>query len=218
MHEPEARWLATRLREIPATDLSPMLNVGSSTKHFREVKQPWIDGELFAPLVAAGCRVIHLDMKMDEGVELCGDLMDPAIFKTLRSLGVRSAFCSNVLEHVTDAARLASRLEELVPVGGYLVVTVPHQFPYHPDPIDTLFRPDVETLHALFPRTRLLAGEIVDCGTIWESMGRSWTQLLARLVWVPLFFVRHRGWIGNLQKLRGLRSRATATCAILQRV
>ena len=218
MHETEARWLATHVREISTTELSPMLNVGSSTKHFREVKQPWIDREIFAPLARAGCRVVHLDMQEDEGVDLSGDLMDREFFGTLRSLGARSVLCSNVLEHVTDAPALARQLEELVPVGGYLLVTVPHRFPYHPDPIDTGFRPDLETLHALFPRTRLIAGEVVDCGTVWDVIGRSWTQLLARMAWLPLFFVRRRGWIGNVHKLRALRSRVSATCVVLQRV
>jgi hypothetical protein len=218
MHEAEARWLAKQIRELPVTDLSPMLNVGSSTRHFREVKQPWIERELFGPLTAAGCRVIHLDMKMADGVDLCGDLMDPRFSGRLASLGARSVFCSNVLEHVSDPGRLARRLTELVPERGYLVVSVPHEFPYHPDPIDTLFRPDLQTLRSLFPGTRLVAGEIVDCGTIWDTMGRSWAQLAARLAWVPLFFVRRGRWIGNLQKLRALRSRASATCAVLQRV
>ena len=218
MHEPEARWLAAQLRELPVDALSPMLNVGSSTRHFREVKQPWIARDVFAPLGERGCRVIHLDMKMDDGVDLCGDVMDAAFRGRVASLGARSVFCSNVLEHVTEPACLAGQLEAIVPPSGYLIVTVPHRFPYHPDPIDTLFRPDVETLHALFPRTRLVAGDIVDCGTIWDTMGRSWPQLVARIAWLPLFFVQHRRWIGNAQKLRALGSRASATCAVLRRV
>jgi hypothetical protein len=218
MHEPEARWLAAQLREIPVDALSPMLNVGSSTKRFREVKQPWIARDVFAPLVAAGCRVIHLDMTMADGVDLSGDLLDPMFQQKIAALGARSVFCSNVLEHVTDRAALARLLETIVPPAGYLIVTVPRQFPYHPDPIDTLFRPDLDALRALFPRTRLIAGEVVDCGTIWDTMGRSWPQLLARIAWLPLFFVRHRRWIGNVQKLRAVRSRASATCAVLQRV
>ena len=28
-----------------------------------------------------------------------------------------------------------------MPAGGYLVVSVPHSYPFHADPIDTLFRP-----------------------------------------------------------------------------
>jgi hypothetical protein len=119
---------------------------------------------------------------------------------------------------VTDPSTLADRLQTLVPVGGYLIVSVPHRFPYHPDPIDTLFRPELGELHALFPRTRLIAGEVVDCGSIWDTMGRSWMQLMARVAWLPLFFIEHRRWVGNLHKLRSLRSRATATCAVLQRL
>jgi SAM-dependent methyltransferase len=102
-----------------------------------------------APLTRSGCRVIHLDMKKADGVDVSGDLTDPAFVEKLASLRVRSVLCSNVLEHVTDPARLARRLEELLPAGGYLIVTVPHEFPYHADPIDTLFRPPLEWTDAM---------------------------------------------------------------------
>jgi hypothetical protein len=218
MHEAEARWLAARLRQLSTTELSPMLNVGSSTRHFREVKQPWIERDVFAPLARAGCRVVHVDMRLDEGVDIAGNLMEPDFLHRLQSIGARSIFCSNVLEHVTDPSTLADRLQRLVPAGGYLIVTVPHRFPYHPDPIDTLFRPELGELHALFPQTRMIAGDVVDCGSIWDTMSRSWMQLIVRIAWLPFFFIEHRRWVGNLHKLRSLQSRATATCAVLQRL
>ncbi len=162
----EARWLGRKLKALPAERLFPILNVGSSTAQFRERDQPWIDAQIFAPLRRRGGRVIHLDMKADVGVDLVGDLDDPTFFESLRQTRPGSVLCSNVLEHVRDPGSVARKLVDLVPPGGFLVVTVPRGFPYHPDPIDTMFRPDVATLAALFPGTRCVLGEEVECGTV----------------------------------------------------
>ncbi|HXJ02291.1 MAG TPA: hypothetical protein VNH44_13795, partial [Micropepsaceae bacterium] len=60
MFETEAAWLETLLRERTAEELSPLLNVGSSTADFREVEQPWAERRLFAPLRARGIKIVHL--------------------------------------------------------------------------------------------------------------------------------------------------------------
>ncbi len=173
----EASWLGRHLDSIASDRLFPLLNVGSSTAQLREHDQPWIDGSIFAPMRRRGGRVIHLDMKPDAGVDLVGDLDDPAFFDSLRGMGVRSVLCSNVLEHVRDPGALARKLVDLVPVGGVITISVPRGFPYHPDPIDTGFRPDVPTVAALFPNTRLLDGAEVECGTVFSLLRGNVTRL-----------------------------------------
>jgi hypothetical protein len=80
-------------------------------------------------------------------------------------MGFRSVFCSNLLEHVENREEIARALTLVVPAGGYLFVSCPYRYPYHPDPIDTLFRPTPHELAALFPRTRTVLAQVVDCGT-----------------------------------------------------
>ena len=46
----EARWLGHALNNIQAKDLSPLINVGSSTKLYRGDASPFIDKEIFEPL------------------------------------------------------------------------------------------------------------------------------------------------------------------------
>ena len=53
------------------------------------------------------------------------------------------------LEHVTDPELVRARLRELTAPAGLLVITVPRVYPYHPDPIDTMFRPNDEELRSL---------------------------------------------------------------------
>src|SRR5205085_4736707 len=57
--------------------------------------------------------------------------------------------------HVTDRQIVCAAIWSLLPPGGFLILTVPYRFPYHEDPIDTMFRPSVEELAQLFPGTAI---------------------------------------------------------------
>lgn len=171
---PEARWFAQQLRSIPDADLFPLLNLGSQTADFRAREQPWLDKLVFAPLTARGGKVVHTDLQAGDGVDLAGDLSDPAFLDQLRAMQFRTVICSNLLEHVVNRAEIAATAVQVVVPGGYLFVSVPYKFPYHPDPIDTLFRPTPDELAALFPDTTACVKAVVSCG--------SYTTYLARRV------------------------------------
>ena len=143
---------AIRLREIllAQSEISPLLNLGSSTGAFREQAKPHIERELFAPLRAAGIAVCHSDLKQADGVDLAGDIIDPAMREELKARGFRSLLIANMLEHVSDRAAVAAACEEIVGPGGLILATVPSSFPFHADPIDTGYRPDPDALAALF--------------------------------------------------------------------
>lgn len=162
----EARWFAQQVELLGDEAIFPMLNVGSHTAEFRAKTQPWIDEELFRPFARRGCEVIHTDIQADEGVDLVGDLTDPQFQNQLRARRFRSVFCNNLLEHVTDPASIANALRDCVVPGGYLLLSVPYRFPYHPDPIDTMFRPSPEELHTLFPGTSIVVAKRLRCGNL----------------------------------------------------
>jgi hypothetical protein len=175
----EAQWIGKTLEQLDAVSLSPILNVGSSTATFREQVQPWINSEIFAPLRKRGAAVHHLDIREGDGIDLRGDLSDDAFVSGLGSYGYRSLLCCNLLEHVPVPSAISAKLELLVPVGGYLIITVPNRFPYHPDPIDTMFRPGVDEVAQLFPHCRLIRGEVIDCGTGWDYVDRNpWSMMV----------------------------------------
>ncbi|WP_408889445.1 hypothetical protein ACJ2CR_37455 [Myxococcus faecalis] len=182
MLKQEARWLGQQLETLELSQVFSLLNVGSSTQYFREVQQRWIDAELFAPLRRRGGHAIHQDLKADEGVDVVGDLMDPDCVRRLKGLGVRSVCCTSVLEHVEDREAFASRLSDLVPRGGVLMLSVPRAFPWHPDPIDTMFRPSVEELAALFPRMKKRASAVVPCGRLGDLVAQDLPGALRRLL------------------------------------
>ena len=179
----EARWFRDRLAALESGEVFPLLNVGSHTAEFRAQGQPWIEREIFAPLAARGGQVVHTDIRAAAGVDLVGDLLDPAFREYLRWRKFRSVMFCNVLEHVSQREPIAHVVADVVAPGGLLFVSCPHDFPYHPDPIDTLFRPSVAELAALFPGTSLVAGEVVACGNLT-------TYVLGRMTSAPAAFFR----------------------------
>ena len=106
MRVSEAAYIGARLREIPVDQLSPILNLGSSSEAFRTQTHPHIDREIFFPLVAKGARVIHADLKEDRGVDIVGDVYDTRFQDQCRELRPRTVVCCNILEHVTDPTQL----------------------------------------------------------------------------------------------------------------
>jgi hypothetical protein len=190
MTEQEAKWLKERLAAVPDEQLFPLLNVGSSTESFRTHDQPHIDQLVFAPLRERGGRVIHLDVKAAPGVDVVGDLMDPAFREQVAAMRVRSAIVSNLLEHVIDREALANLVLRLLPPGGLIFVTGPRDYPYHTDPIDTMYRPTVEEAAELFSGASVVEGEIIDAGH-WQRGGRPAWRVVARLA-VPVY--RPRKW------------------------
>lgn len=216
MLEVEARWLRARLAELGDDELTPLLNLGSSDLQFRTVVQPWIDREVFAPLRARGTTVVHSDLKALPGVDIAADALGPEGLERLQAVGARALLCCNMFEHVTDRAALARRCAALVPGGGVLIVTVPYSYPYHPDPIDTYYRPDPEDMsRELFPELRCVRAEVVD--------GPTYAPELLRRPWLLVRDVRK--WAGLRDspsgtagsRLRWLLRPYRVSCAVLRR-
>ncbi len=155
MFEEESVWIKNSIADIlikEPKDINNILDVGSSTLKFRTLIQPCIDENIFKPLRNQGKEIFYLDIKEDEGVDIvCG-------IDNIDTIGRKFdlVICANLLEHVEDAKKTANNLKLLVKRGGYLLITVPHFYFYHPDPIDMMYRPDNASLEELFglPATR----------------------------------------------------------------
>jgi hypothetical protein len=219
MRVTEAQWIAEQLSARRPEEISPLLNIGSSTKQFREVRQPHIDALIFAPLRAAGVEVIHTDIKAEPGVDVAGDLLAPSVQDQLRALRPRAALSSNLLEHVTAPGEFARIMASLVVPDGTLVVTVPRSYPYHADPIDTGFRPSPHELAALFPQCELRRGDIVEDTTYGEELLGRGTSGLWKGLRDLVAAVRRRGDVARAyrDRLRWLSRPFTTTCVVLER-
>lgn len=188
MRTQEAAWIGERVRALGAR---VVLNLGSGTRHFRVVSKPYIDRDIFEPMARAGARVVHADLKAGEGVDVSGDVFDPAVQTRLRELGADAVLACNIMEHLPAAlrARFPSVLDSLVAPGGMLVITVPYSYPYHADPIDTLYRPSPQDLVACFPGYEVVEARTIDSESYGDEFvaGGPWrmARKLVRLL-IPL--------------------------------
>ena len=115
----EAKLMGEWIRGLPLRGNNVCLNVGSSTRDFRERVQPHIHDEVIRPIELAGARVVHCDLKSADGVDEAGDLLDPAVQARLRTYDADLLICSNLLEHLTAPAEFAKACASLVRPGGY---------------------------------------------------------------------------------------------------
>lgn len=214
----EAEWVAAQLERVPEDDLSPLLNLGSSTEDFG-TRQPHIGELVFEPLRRRGTRVVNVDVKRAPGVDIVGDICESAVAQQVREAGVRAALVSNLLEHVPDPEAMARAVVDVVPPGALIVVTGPRRFPYHPDPIDNRYRPDPEQAARLFPETTVIETATIDAGA-WrewdprERAGRSRTRPIVRSL-VP--FYRPGNWLDAVRQLPYLVRSAQAFGLVLRK-
>jgi hypothetical protein len=159
----ESRWIKKMLQNnLPDGGL--VLNIGSSTEYFISVVQPHIKENVYNTIAAKSAKILNVDIKHSEGVDLVGDVTQPHFLTELISLKPDVVICSNLLEHITDRPIFCKALEQLTQGHTKLIVTVPYSYPYHPDPIDTLFRPTPKELALSFPQLLLSEGIIISGG------------------------------------------------------
>jgi hypothetical protein len=210
----EAKWIGAALAALP-DDAFPLAHVGCQTEEFRTVVQPWVDEFVFAPLRARGRTVVHVDIRKAPGVDLIADVTTAAGQEAIRDTGARTLLCANLLEHVPDAQHVLDDLLAIVPAGGHLLVSGPLVFPYHPDPIDTMFRPTWEEMsRRVGPDWAVVAGEnIVDHRlAYYDSMRPRGRLRIAGRVALP--FLRPKGW---LTRVRDLATRTSCYALLVRR-
>ncbi|MEO6600857.1 MAG: methyltransferase type 11, partial [Polyangiaceae bacterium] len=88
----------------------------------------------------------------------------------------------------------------------------------HADPIDTLFRPTPEGLAALFPGTRVLAAEVVNCGTYLQYVTRSPAKFVKSVARLGMPFYKPKDWRSAVLRLGWLFRQFQSVCVLLEKV
>ena len=156
----EAKWIGEKLLNLSKEGYK-ILNIGSSTTYARTISQPHMDKYIFAPLRKNNSVITHTDIINDEGVDIVGDLTNKYFVEELKSQKYDFVLCSNLLEHLEEKEFIVKAIEEILPPGGRAIITVPYNYPYHLDPIDTMYRPNVLELRNLFKDLNFDFGNIV---------------------------------------------------------
>ncbi|MGD9015131.1 MAG: methyltransferase domain-containing protein [Candidatus Omnitrophota bacterium] len=151
MFREESLWIKDKLNQLDLPAASDILDVGSSTKKIRETIQPHIDKNVFLPLRKKGYHIAHMDKKSGDGIDIVGNIEDSGIVNEI-GRDFKLVICTSLLEHVTDVEKTAENIVHLVSQGGYLLLSVPYNYPKHADPIDTLYRPSDRQLQELLSK------------------------------------------------------------------
>ncbi|MBE9465023.1 class I SAM-dependent methyltransferase [Dyadobacter subterraneus] len=212
----ESQWISSTIKGCFPDKKMSILNVGSSTLEFRTVLQPYVNDVIFKPLTSSGFSVTHLDMKQDEGVDIVGDLTNTEFRDSLRSKKYDIILCANLLEHLENPKNLCNLLYELVDTNGYILITVPYIYPYHEDPLDTLFRPKPSEIKELFPDSMKIIAE----GIVKENFGllNEPERLFKNVLKSILFFLKPKRWTKHIKDAKIVLSVYQASCILLQRV
>ena len=148
----ESLWIRQALTDSPLRTGSQVLDIGSSSYEYRTRVQGHIATNIHGPLLERGCAITYVDKKRDSGIDIAADLSKPTLPAALSGRHYEAILCCNILEHVPDRDALICNMVRLARVGGLLVITVPHLYPRHEDPIDTMYRPDIASLVDLVSR------------------------------------------------------------------
>lgn len=155
----ESFWIKQAILKY-AGNSATVLNIGSSTEAFLK-EQPYIQHNVINTLNELNCNVKNIDIKDAPGVDIAGDVTNPEFTGKLKALNPSLIICANLLEHLEDRHAFIEGLTSILNQNTALIVTVPHTFPFHADPIDTLYRPSVAELASDFKGLSVIEGKIV---------------------------------------------------------
>jgi SAM-dependent methyltransferase len=158
----EAEWINKALSVLqPDKNGNLIGNLGSSTYFFRTKIQPHIHSLIVEPLEKNNWRLLHIDIKKEDGVDMVADLTKEGFAEAYKNF-FTITLCTNMLEHVESISDVVKHLIAVTRNGGYLLITVPYKYQLHFDPIDNGFRPKPKEIVSLFKNSaHLLSSAII---------------------------------------------------------
>lgn len=165
--------------EIDLSGITHVLNIGSQGQHFREVIQPWLGGLLSWLTAEKGMTLLNCDISPGPGVDLVLDVMSEHLAGVLASFPSSIVMISNLLEHVSDPLKALDNLANSAQEGQILLISGPSSFPFHPDPIDNLFRPSASDIISLIASSYLIysARDVTERFYFWHFFNKRGRRL-----------------------------------------
>jgi len=214
----EAMRIGKEMGAIEAAELSPVLMLGSNSRLNGPEGQSFISKYVIAPNELRGVQFFHTDLEDAPGVDISGDLFDDDVLEALKQLNARTIVCANILEHVERPASLVDRCLSLLPTSGYIVITVPNRFPYHPAPIDTYFRPDGAALASLCNNSQIITVDEFDCGSFALQLSKRPQLVVRYALHIMLFLVSFRRAVSGLHRFLWLVRNYNITIVVAKKL
>jgi hypothetical protein len=165
----EAKWINQAINKYLKDVFGTVINLGSSSMDFIEYNQPYIESLVIEPL-ARRFTLINVDIKNDKNVNLVADFLTEQGQIVIKEFNAKVILVSNLLEHIPNPLAGINSLKQLVESDSYLILTGPRSFPYHADPIDNMFRPNLAEVQSLFEKDfEIIELSLVRNGTVFTS-------------------------------------------------
>jgi SAM-dependent methyltransferase len=156
MWKQEAVWIGNNIEALNFSEHNiSCLNIGSSTKFYRESLKPYIFKYVIQPIERRGV-ITHLDAKPGVGVDICGDLADPLFRSKVTGKKYELILCNNVLTHVPDPDHVYEIILKCLADDGFVILSAPNQYPYCADPFDSKYRPKRADIESKLPTLQVI--------------------------------------------------------------
>jgi hypothetical protein len=217
----ESVWIKSKIQYLAELNIQGVvLNIGSSTSTFIDTYQPYIRMNVLNQLQKIG-PLLNIDLKNHDGVDIVANFLEEKDRILLQKQNAKVILVSNLLEHIPDPLLGIKRLSDLITVDSFLILTGPRSYPYHPDPIDNMFRPSQRLITQLFKNDWEIVELItVKNGTVLSANypRKEWRQpyqwALKQLTLSNLL----RNPKGLLKIIRNAVTPASAFCVLLKRI
>jgi len=169
--------------------IGSVINLGSGDIHKLKKDKPWVFKHVFDPLTKKSL-VIHADIDSFNGACQVCDLTKFDALDFIKSTPRPRLFIlANVLEHVPKKSVkiILSKIFKAMNKGDFFLITAPYRYPYHPDPIDSMYRPGPMAITKLIPLT-WLDMKIIECGSFKEEFSKMNLSKKIRKI-LKLFFI-----------------------------
>ena len=177
-----------------------IINLGSGNVEQLKKTKPWVSKNVFDLFKKQKAKILHVDAENFPGVDIVQDLSEPnSLFFCDKLKGSKLFILANVLEHIPKKAHaeFLKKIYSKMKSKDGLMITVPYDYPYHADPIDTMYRPSARDLQKLLPLT-WLEGEIVNAGSYLEEFSKMGTLKKIRKLLKPFWiFQKPSKWLEN---------------------
>ena len=162
----EAQKINSYIQEFLKDKKGVAINIGSSAADFIDISQPYIRRYVLDPL-SENFKIKNIDIKEVVGVDLVADFTTNSGQELIKKLEGNLYLISNLLEHIPDYMVGIESIKSMLKTGDLLILSGPKSFPYHPDPIDNMFRPSISELNSYFTSDfEIIDLRIVRSGTV----------------------------------------------------
>lgn len=215
MFKKEAAWISSNLHRIDFREGISCLNLGSSTRRYREIEQPFIN-ELIIKWIEQRGGITHVDAKLDDGVDIVGDFSDASFLNDLSRKKFNLILCNNIMMFLENPGLVYKLIDCCLVPGGYLVISCARVYPYCADPVDSKYRPHLNEIISELPGYKVIANEVV---TIEEThFSRLIKDARSFGVFILNVLVPRKGlriWFRNLSDIPNLFKRLETTCVVM---